>query len=158
MTTKKHNEIHIYVDGARPGVPGVGPGGWGVLICIAGQEECLFGGENDTTNNRMELMAAIKAIDALPVPCDLPIVIYSDSQYVIKGITSWIKNWKIRNWRNIKNSDLWEKLDYVTSRHPNIEWKWVKGHSGIYGNEKADRLATAGALSLDQKKLNKNCS
>jgi ribonuclease HI len=137
--------IMIYTDGACSGNPG--PGGWGAWLQSGDHEKELFGGEPETTNNRMELMAAIKALEALkrkPSKVEL----YTDSVYVRDGITKWIHNWKKNGWRTaakkpVKNDDLWKELDAQISQH-NISWHWVKGHAGIEGNEKADALANRG--------------
>lgn len=147
------NPIEIYTDGACKGNPG--PGGWGVLLKSGGTEKELFGGERQTTNNRMELLAVIEALNALKRPCQ--VTLYLDSEYVRKGITEWISGWKARGWRTaakqpVKNVDLWQRLDAVvsTSGHA-IEWRWVKGHAGDPGNERADALANRGvALALGQ--------
>jgi ribonuclease HI len=137
-------EVEIFTDGACKGNPG--PGGWGALLRFGDLEKSLSGGEHDTTNNRMELMAAIKALAALSEPCMVELT--TDSQYVRKGITEWIVNWKKNNWRNsakkpVKNSDLWQQLDKESGRH-SIKWLWVKGHSGHRENEIADDLANEG--------------
>ncbi len=136
--------VEIYTDGACRGNPG--PGGWGVLLIYGDTRKELFGGEDNTTNNRMELMAAIKALTSLKRGCKL--TLYTDSQYVRKGITEWIMNWKKRNWRTaakkpVKNEDLWRLLDTQVARHE-VEWIWVKGHAGNEGNEAADQLANRG--------------
>lgn len=140
------NPIEIYTDGACKGNPG--PGGWGVLLKSGGTEKELFGGEAQTTNNRMELLAVIEALSALKRPCQ--VTLYLDSEYVRKGITEWINGWKARGWRTaakqpVKNVDLWQRLDAVvsTSGHV-IDWRWVKGHAGDPGNERADALANRG--------------
>jgi ribonuclease HI len=135
----------IYTDGACKGNPG--PGGWGVWLRSGGHEKELFGGELLTTNNRMELTAVINGLTALKYPCDVEL--FTDSQYVRKGITEWIHQWKYRNWlttdkKPVKNADLWRLLDDATATH-RIEWRWVKGHAGDPGNEKADALANLGA-------------
>ena len=141
-------KLHAYTDGACRGNPG--PGGWGVLLLYRGVQRELFGGEARTTNNRMELMAAISALETLKRPCQ--VVLFSDSQYVIKGITEWMPGWKARDWRAVKNDDLWMRLDEARARH-SVEWRWVRGHSGNPGNEKADALANKGidALSHTQR-------
>ena len=136
--------VEIYSDGACRGNPG--PGGWGVLLRYNGQEKELWGGELDTTNNRMELMAAIRALEALKRHSHVKL--YTDSLYVMKGISSWIKDWKRRGWRTadkkpVKNEDLWRRLDELAARHE-IEWHWVKGHAGHPENERADALANKG--------------
>lgn len=135
------NEVTIYTDGACRGNPG--PGGWGVLLLSKGREKTIFGGESLTTNNRMELQAAIEALETLKKPCRVQL--YTDSKYVRDGITSWLSNWKARGWKTaarkpVKNEDLWRLLDEAVARHE-IEWHWVKGHAGNEGNEKADQLA-----------------
>ena len=139
---------HIYTDGACKGNPG--PGGWGAVLEYDGKEREIFGGERATTNNRMELTAVIEALAALNRPCR--IVLHTDSQYVQKGITEWIRGWKARGWRTaakepVKNADLWKKLDQAIGEHE-IEWVWVRGHSGHEGNERADRLANKGVAAL----------
>lgn len=138
------NHITIYTDGACKGNPG--PGGWGVVLQSGSTEKELFGGELGTTNNRMELTAVIEALGALKRPCQ--VTLYLDSQYVLKGITEWIHGWKKKQWKTaskepVKNVDLWKALDEAVAKHE-IEWKWVKGHSGHDGNERADRLANQG--------------
>lgn len=138
-------EVIIYTDGACKGNPG--PGGWGAWLSSGMHEKELSGGESQTTNQRMELTAAIEALSALTKPC--AVVLYTDSKYVLEGITSWINGWKRNGWKNsarqpVKNADLWQKLDEAAARH-DIEWRWVKGHSGDLGNERADALANAGA-------------
>jgi ribonuclease HI len=139
-------QVEIFTDGACKGNPG--PGGWGALLRFGDIEKCLYGGEKNTTNNRMELMAAIQALAALSEPCIVELT--TDSQYVRKGITEWIVNWKKNNWRNsakkpVKNSDLWQQLDKESQRHT-IKWLWIKGHSGHRENEMADELANKGIL------------
>lgn len=134
-------EVHIYTDGACRGNPG--PGGWGALLRYNGNEKTLKGAEPDTTNNRMELTAAIIALESLNRPCD--VVLTTDSQYVRNGITQWLANWKRRNWKTadrkpVKNIDLWQRLDAAASRH-RVRWEWVRGHSGHPENELADQLA-----------------
>jgi len=136
--------IDIYTDGACKGNPG--PGGWGALLRFGDQEKELFGGETPTTNNRMELMGVISALEALKRPCR--VVIHTDSQYVQKGISEWIHGWKKKNWMTaaktpVKNADLWKRLDALVGQHQ-IEWRWVKGHSGHPENERADALANRG--------------
>lgn len=140
--------IEIFTDGACRGNPG--PGGWGVLLRANGIEKTLYGGERETTNNRMELTAAIKGLQALKRPSQVRLI--TDSEYVKKGITEWVIEWKKRNWRTlqkkpIKNVDLWEILDQEASRHE-IIWEWVRGHSGHEGNEIADQLANRGIDEL----------
>lgn len=138
------SKVHIYTDGACKGNPG--PGGWGAFLTLEGVEKELFGGEADTTNNRMELMAAIKGLQALTRPCE--VILTTDSQYVMKGINEWMDNWKKRGWRTakkepVKNVDLWTLLDQAIQGHA-IEWVWVRGHTGDPGNERADNLANRG--------------
>ena len=144
-------EIEVFTDGACRGNPGVG--GWGVLLIIDGEEITLFGGEKNTTNNRMELRAAIEGLAALKRPSRVTVM--TDSQYVRQGITQWIEGWKRNQWRTsakkaVKNQDLWQLLDELT-RHHEVTWEWVKGHSGHPDNELADALANRGIdeLSLD---------
>ena len=144
MTEKKHEEVVIYADGACKGNPG--PGGWGVWISMGQHSKELCGGELMTTNNRMELTAVIRALEALKRTCKLKI--YTDSVYVQKGMTEWLASWKARGWRTadkkpVKNDDLWQQLDALAQDHQ-IEWIWVKGHAGEAGNERADALANRG--------------
>ena len=139
--------VEIHTDGACRGNPG--PGGWGVLMRYGDKVRELYGGELETTNNRMELMAAIRALEALNRRCQ--IVLYTDSEYLKRGITEWLPNWKSRGWRTagrkpVKNADLWKRLDELSSKHQ-IQWRWVRGHAGDPGNERADQLANQG---LDQ--------
>lgn len=148
MMCKKMNEVEIYTDGACRGNPG--PGGWGVWMIAGDHEKELFGGAPDTTNNRMELMAVIEALRALKRPCK--VILHTDSQYVQKGISEWVHKWKARGWRTadkkpVKNVDLWTELDQATAQH-DIEWRWIKGHAGHEGNEKADQLANKGVDSV----------
>jgi len=137
--------VEIYTDGACSGNPG--PGGWGVLLRYKGVEKELCGGESElTTNNRMELMAAIRALESLTRP--VSVRLHTDSVYVRSGITSWLRGWKRNGWltadrKPVKNADLWQRLDAATVDH-RIEWLWVKGHNGDPGNERADRLANQG--------------
>lgn len=140
--------VEIYTDGACRGNPG--PGGWGALLLAGKHRKTLHGGEQDTTNNRMELMAAIEALNALKGP--RRVVLHTDSKYVMHGITEWMANWKKRGWKTsakkpVKNQDLWMALDEAIARH-DIEWKWVKGHDGNAGNEAADELANRGIDEL----------
>lgn len=144
--------VEIYTDGACKGNPG--PGGWGALLIYKGAEKELWGGEPNTTNNRMELMAAICALIALTRPCAVRLV--TDSQYVMKGIQEWMPNWKKRGWKTaskepVKNADLWQALDEQVGRHQ-VEWQWVRGHTGHPGNEKADQLANRGVEEVRAKK------
>ncbi|MFA7503798.1 MAG: ribonuclease HI [Burkholderiaceae bacterium] len=136
--------IDIYTDGACKGNPG--PGGWGALLVSGEHRRELSGGEALTTNNRMELLAVIKALEALRGPSE--VTIHTDSQYVQKGITEWMRNWKARGWKTadrkpVKNADLWLRLDELRAGH-RVEWRWVRGHSGHPGNEAADALANRG--------------
>ena len=137
------DKITIFTDGACRGNPG--PGGWGAILRKDDHEKELYGAERDTTNNRMELMAAIQALEALKRPCE--VILTTDSQYVKNGITEWLASWKRRGWKTsdkkpVKNQDLWQRLDAAVQRHkPNIHWKWIKGHSGHEENERADQLA-----------------
>jgi ribonuclease HI len=140
--------VLIYTEGACKGNPG--PGGWGVLLCYKGQEKTLFGGEAQTTNNQMELMAAIQALESLTRACQ--VVLHTDSKYVLQGITEWMVNWKKRGWKTaankpVKNEALWRRLDAAIQAH-DIEWVWVKGHAGHDGNERADQLANQGVESV----------
>ena len=140
------NTIDIYTDGACKGNPG--PGGWGVLLKSASTQKELFGGEMETTNNRMEMMAVIEALSALKRPCHVRL--HVDSQYVLKGMTEWLSGWKARGWKTaarqpVKNVDLWQRLDaLVQGAGHRIEWRWVRGHDGDPGNEHADALANRG--------------
>jgi len=138
------DQVEIWTDGACKGNPGIG--GWGVLMKFGQVEKTLHGGEMLTTNNRMEMMAVIEALTALKRPCQVKLNI--DSQYVMKGMTEWIHGWKLKGWRTadkkpVKNADLWQKLDEQVQRHQ-ITWRWVKGHAGDPGNERADLLANRG--------------
>lgn len=140
--------IEIFTDGACRGNPG--PGGWGALLRYGEHERELYGGEPDTTNNRMELMAAIRALETLREPCDVDLT--TDSEYVRKGISEWLPAWKARNWKTsdrkpVKNADLWQQLEQAAARHT-VRWHWVKGHSGHDENERADQLANRGIDSL----------
>ena len=140
--------VMIYTDGACRGNPG--PGGWGVVLHCKGVTKEFYGGETQTTNNRMELTAVINALEALTKPCDVKL--HSDSKYVLQGITEWLANWKQRGWKTaskapVKNEDLWRRLDTARARH-RVEWIWVKGHSGHDGNERADQLANLGIDTL----------
>lgn len=140
--------VEVFTDGACLGNPG--PGGWGALLRYRQQERELSGGEPVTTNNRMELMAAIRALEALTEPCE--VILTTDSQYVRQGITEWLPNWLRRNWKTasgqpVKNQDLWQLLDAAVKRH-RIDWRWVKGHSGHAENERVDQLARVQAELL----------
>lgn len=150
MTRSAEVEVEIYTDGACKGNPG--PGGWGALLRTRTQGEVrereLFGGEANTTNNRMELLAVIRGLEALKRRCQ--VAVYTDSQYVHKGISEWIANWKRRGWMTaakepVKNADLWRELDEVAQRH-DVSWHWVRGHAGHPENERADALANKGVL------------
>ena len=148
MKEKRSGTVDIFTDGACKGNPGIG--GWGVLLQYNGHARELYGGEKLTTNNRMELLAVIRALEALTQPCEVRL--HTDSQYVQKGIGEWIHSWKKRNWHTaakkpVKNDDLWKELDQLTQRH-RIEWLWVRGHSGHDGNEQADKLANLGVQSV----------
>lgn len=140
--------VEIYTDGACKGNPG--PGGWGALLVYDGRTRTLHGGEPYTTNNRMELIAVIRALEALKRPCTVRL--HTDSQYVQQGISAWIHNWKKRGWRTVdnkpvKNEDLWRRLDELASRHT-VHWVWVRGHAGHDGNEQADALANRGVVEV----------
>ena len=142
------SEVVIHTDGACSGNPG--PGGWGALLSYGDHERELSGGEALTTNNRMELLAAIRGLEALKKPCRVRLV--TDSQYVMKGITEWMVNWKRRGWttadrKPVKNADLWRELDELCGRHE-VRWEWVRGHQGHPGNERADELARAAIRAL----------
>lgn len=142
------SEVEIFTDGACRGNPG--PGGWGALLRYGGHEKELFGGEAETTNNRMELMAAIQAIESLTRSCKIALT--TDSVYVRSGITEWLPNWKKRGWKTaakkpVKNADLWRRLDQAVQGHE-VSWHWVKGHSGHAENERADELANRGIDEL----------
>ena len=148
------NVVEIYTDGACKGNPG--PGGWGVLLRSGGTEKELYGGEPGTTNNRMELLAVIRALESLKRPCQ--VTLYLDSQYVLKGITEWLPGWKAKGWRTaakqpVKNVDLWQALDALVSKAGHqIDWRWVRGHNGDPGNERADALANLGVeVALGQR-------
>lgn len=142
------SRVEIYTDGACRGNPGVG--GWGAILRAGGRERELYGGEPATTNNRMELTAAIRALEALKRRCE--VALYTDSQYVRQGITTWLADWKRRDWRTadrnpVKNQDLWEVLDALAAKH-DVEWHWVRGHDGHPENERADALANRGIDEL----------
>ena len=142
------DEVEIFTDGACRGNPG--PGGWGALLRYGRHERELYGGERETTNNRMELMAAIRALESLKRPCKVHLT--TDSTYVKKGITEWLPNWKKRGWKTaarkpVKNVDLWQRLDEAVQRH-DVHWHWVRGHTGHAENERADELANRGIDEL----------
>lgn len=139
------SDVEIYTDGACRGNPG--PGGWGVVMFASGRQKELRGGVADTTNNRMELTAAIQGLAALKRPCS--VTVYTDSEYLRRGITEWLESWKNSGWRTagkkpVKNADLWKDLATLAAKHK-VEWRWVKAHSGNPGNERADQLANLGA-------------
>lgn len=141
---QNEDAVEIWTDGACKGNPG--PGGWGALLKLGAVEKTLHGGEPLTTNNRMEMLAVIEALGALKRPCK--VLLHVDSQYVMKGMTEWIHGWKQRGWRTadkkpVKNADLWQRMDKEVAKH-SITWKWVKGHAGDPGNERADLLANRG--------------
>ena len=138
-----HRTVIIYTDGACSGNPG--PGGWGSVMMYRGHRRELSGGEANTTNNRMEMMAVIQALETLKRPCK--ITLYTDSTYIIKGMTQWLEGWKKRNWHTaakkpVKNVELWQRLETAIAPHA-VKWVWVKGHSGVLENERADELATS---------------
>ena len=149
MTAAK-KAVEAHTDGACLGNPG--PGGWGALLRYGARERELSGGEPDTTNNRMELMAAIMALETLTEPCD--VVLFTDSKYVQQGISQWLPNWIRRGWKTaggaaVKNQDLWERLHAATKRH-RIDWRWVKGHAGDPDNERVDVLARDAAIAIKE--------
>lgn len=140
--------VVIYTDGACSGNPG--PGGWGAVLISGGHERDIFGGEAHTTNNRMEMMAAIQALETLKRPCKVEL--HTDSQYLRQGITEWLAGWKARGWKTadkkpVKNEDLWRRLDEARARHE-VSWRWVKGHAGHPLNERADALAREGVKAV----------
>ena len=142
--------IYIYSDGACKGNPG--PGGWGALLVADGHRKEICGGEPNTTNNRMEMTAVIRALELLKRPSTVEV--HTDSQYVQKGISEWLPGWKQRNWRTasgkpVKNQDLWQRLDALSQQH-HVEWRWVRGHNGHTENERADVLANQGVLEAQQ--------
>ena len=142
------NDVEIFTDGACSGNPG--PGGWGTLLRSKGVEKELSGGEKDTTNNRMEMMAVIVGLESLTQPCHVKIT--TDSQYVMKGMMEWLPGWKKRNWKTagnkpVKNVDLWQRMEKAASQHK-LEWEWVRGHQGHIENERADALAVAARESI----------
>lgn len=146
--SSKSDMVELFTDGACSGNPG--PGGWGALLRYKGTEKELSGAELDTTNNRMELMAAIEGLRAIKRTC--PVTIYTDSKYVLQGVTEWMDGWKSRGWKTadkkpVKNQDLWMELDTQVARH-NIKWIWVKGHAGHVENERVDELARMAILTL----------
>jgi len=140
--------VIIHTDGACLGNPG--PGGWGALLSYGGREREISGGEVETTNNRMEMCAAIEALETLREPCEVEL--HTDSRYLQQGILEWLPNWKRRGWRTaagapVKNADLWQRLERAAGRHA-VDWRWVKGHAGHSGNERADALASAAARRI----------
>lgn len=150
MTASQSGEgnVLVFADGACKGNPG--PGGWGAILRIGTHEKEIFGGEPQTTNNRMELTAVIRALGALKRHCEVKV--YTDSQYVQKGISEWVPQWKRRGWRTaskkpVKNEDLWRELDELAQQHQ-VEWHWVRGHAGHVENERADALANRGVQSV----------
>lgn len=147
-TKEKLPKVVIYTDGACRGNPG--PGGWGALLICGEHKREIMGGERNTTNNRMELMAGIEALKRLKVKSDVEL--YTDSSYLKNGIQQWIRIWKSNHWRTaakkpVKNRELWEELDYQASRH-SVRWRWIKGHAGNFGNERADQLANKGLQQI----------
>lgn len=145
------DKVEVFTDGACSGNPG--PGGWGAILRNKGVEKELSGGEKDTTNNRMEMMAVIEALEALTRPCD--VVITTDSQYVMKGMQEWLSGWKKRNWltaakKPVKNVDLWQRMDKAGASHK-IDWVWVRGHQGHIENERADQLAVSAREQIAKK-------
>lgn len=152
MSTSACDAVEIFTDGACRGNPG--PGGWGALLRYRGKEKMLSGAEPQTTNNRMELMAAIMALEQLTRACQVQLT--TDSQYVMKGITEWLPNWRKRGWKTadrqpVKNADLWQRLDTAARRHQ-VQWYWVRGHAGHPENEQADALANAAIDQLLERK------
>ncbi len=148
----KADIVEIFTDGACRGNPG--PGGWGAIVRYQGKEKELFGAEPDTTNNRMELMAAIRALEALKRPCK--VILCTDSQYLMKGITEWLPNWQRRQWKTsagkpVKNQDLWQRLVKALAWHE-VQWEWVRGHSGHPENERADQLANKAIDEMQQRR------
>lgn len=152
LNTAEMTEVEIFCDGACRGNPG--PGGWGALLRTGAHEKRLYGAEPQTTNNRMELTGAIEGLRALRKPCR--VTVWTDSEYVKKGMTEWLAGWKARGWKNaarqpVKNADLWMLLEHEASRHQ-VDWRWVRGHNGHEGNEAADQLANQGIDEMLRKK------
>jgi ribonuclease HI len=147
-------EVEIFTDGACRGNPG--PGGWGALLRYNGNEKELYGAEANTTNNRMELLAAIRGLEELKRPCKVTVT--TDSIYVKKGITEWLEGWKRRGWKTagktpVQNIELWQRLEQAVSRHERVNWEWVRGHSGHAENERADQLANRAIDELLQREF-----
>ncbi len=145
------DKVEVFTDGACSGNPG--PGGWGAILRTKGVEKELSGGESDTTNNRMEMMAVIEALEALTRPCN--VVVTTDSQYVMKGMQEWLSGWKKRNWltaakKPVKNVDLWQRMDKAAASHK-LDWVWVRGHQGHVENERADQLAVSARERIAKK-------
>ena len=150
MTAAARPSVHVYTDGACKGNPG--PGGWGALLVADGREQEIYGGERDTTNNRMELTAVIRALESLDAPAEVDL--HTDSQYVKQGIETWIHNWKRNGWKTsdkkaVKNAELWRELEAQAGRH-RVRWHWVKGHADNAGNLRADALANRGVPPRDE--------
>jgi len=150
------SQVEIWTDGACKGNPGIG--GWGALLRQGRHEKAICGGEAHTTNNRMEIMAVIQALRALKRPCD--VIVHTDSQYVQKGMNEWLANWKRRGWltaekKPVKNADLWQELDALVGLHT-VSWRWVRGHDGDPGNERADELANQGVQLVRRESAHKN--
>jgi len=150
MTAAARSSVHVYTDGACKGNPG--PGGWGALLVADGREQEIYGGERDTTNNKMELTAVIRALESLDAPSEVDL--HTDSQYVKQGIETWIHNWKRNGWKtsdkkSVKNAELWRELEAQAARH-RVRWHWVKGHADNAGNLRADALANRGVPPRDE--------
>lgn len=145
------DDVEVFTDGACSGNPG--PGGWGAILRSKGMEKELSGAEKDTTNNRMEMMAVIAALESITRPCN--ILITTDSQYVMKGMTEWLAGWKLKNWKTaskkpVKNVDLWQRMELAAQQHK-LDWQWVRGHQGHVENERADQLAVAAREQIAKK-------
>ena len=156
-TLREMKQVEVFTDGACKGNPG--PGGWGALLRMGSHEKELSGGESDTTNNRMEMTAAIKALAALIEPCAVDL--YSDSNYLVEGMTHWIHGWQKRGWKTankkpVLNEDLWRELLEVSSRHE-VNWRWVRGHNGHPENERVDQLASAEAEAVARAEAERDC-